>query len=206
MLGLTWKLILKFEIQDFGADEAQLLRWVRARAGAYDGVEVTTWRDTFHNGAAFCALIHSAEPNAIVYSPPSAAESSEVVQARMQHAFDVAEAIFAVPQLLSASEIVASHEAADEEAEMERELAGEMKMGSRLRHLGFDERSLITYVAKLRQALREHRVRERERTATLRAEFEEHAAALAAWIKMEVRRRLVLPRPPRHRRSTAPAA
>merc|ERR1719382_1242455 len=44
ILGLTWTLILRYEIHKFGADEAMLLRWVTARTQGYEGVAITNWR------------------------------------------------------------------------------------------------------------------------------------------------------------------
>ena len=41
VLGLTWTLILRYEIQKFGAEVDELLRWVKQVTKNYDGVNVT---------------------------------------------------------------------------------------------------------------------------------------------------------------------
>ena len=36
----------------------KLLKWVEKTPDGYDGVEVTTWNDTFCDGKAFSAVLH----------------------------------------------------------------------------------------------------------------------------------------------------
>ena len=62
VLGLTWTLILKYEIHQFGIDENMILKWVRLRVGE---IEVTSWGESFRDGLVFCALIQHHEPGAI---------------------------------------------------------------------------------------------------------------------------------------------
>ena len=90
ILGLTWSLILKFEIQNFGADEAQLLRWVRARVDHYDGVTIATWADSFLDGLAFTALMHQCDAASIDYVAPTP-EAPVNFQVQLESAFTVAE-------------------------------------------------------------------------------------------------------------------
>ena len=66
VLGLTWTLILRYEIHQFGGNETELLAWAKATANeetgnTYDG----NWSDAFRHGQAFCGLVASAEPEAI---------------------------------------------------------------------------------------------------------------------------------------------
>ena len=61
VLGLTWTLILKYEIHQFGIDENMILKWVRLRVG---DIEVTSWGESFRDGLVFCALIQHHAPGA----------------------------------------------------------------------------------------------------------------------------------------------
>ena len=122
ILGLTWTLILRYEIQKYGADENELLRWVRACTKEYKEVKITSWGDSFNDGLAFCALIHKHAPEELDY--PGLDKGAKLTN--LKKAFDVAEAIWSVPQLLDPAD-----------------LAGEQPT---------DDRSVITYVARLRQA------------------------------------------------------
>ena len=62
VLGLTWTLILKYEIHQFGIDENMILKWVRLRVG---DIEVTSWGESFRDGLVFCALIQHHAPGAV---------------------------------------------------------------------------------------------------------------------------------------------
>ena len=62
VLGLTWTLILKYEISKFGIDENMILKWVRLRVG---DIEVTSWGESFRDGLVFCALIQHHAPGAV---------------------------------------------------------------------------------------------------------------------------------------------
>ena len=149
ILGLTWTLILRYEIQKYGADENELLRWVRACTKGYKEVKITSWGDSFNDGLAFCALIHKHAPEELDY--PGLDKGAKLTN--LKKAFDVAEAIWSVPQLLDPAD-----------------LAGEQPT---------DDRSVITYVARLRQAFSDKELEMRRRLA---AEEEErlHAERLAA--------------------------
>ena len=58
VLGLTWTLILRYEIQKYGADELQLLRWVDSHLSAAPyGLGARSWSSGFNDGRAFAALI-----------------------------------------------------------------------------------------------------------------------------------------------------
>ena len=74
ILGLTWTLILRYEIHQFGRNEAELLSWARDAVGEY-GVDLSGgWSEGFSSGQAFCAIVHEAEPAAL---EPTAAEASD---------------------------------------------------------------------------------------------------------------------------------
>jgi len=170
LLGLTWTLILRYEIQKYGANEQELLRWVKTSTAGYSGVKISTWGDSFNDGLAFCALIHKHDPHALDYANLKPND----VHGNLELAFKVAEERFGVPRLLEPSELVGASPT--------------------------DDRSVITYVAKLRQAfgdkerelrrlaeeeekakLAAARAKQRAETDRLAAELQRDAAALRAW-------------------------
>ena len=56
VLGLTWTLILRYEIHRFGGNEAELLTWTKDLAETH-GVSVDGgWANGFSSGHAFCAI------------------------------------------------------------------------------------------------------------------------------------------------------
>lgn len=69
-------------------------------------------------------------------------------EVQLETAFDVAERTFGVPRLLAVEDLMSNME---EQAEEDVANSLALGMSSRLANLGFDERSVITYVAKLRQ-------------------------------------------------------
>jgi len=102
ILGLTWTLILRFEIHKYGADEQELLRWIKKSTAGYKGVNITTWGKSFRDGLAFCALINKHDPKALVYD---GLDPSDAL-ANLDKAFTVAEQTFGVPRLLEPTELV----------------------------------------------------------------------------------------------------
>jgi len=122
ILGLTWTLILRYEIQRFGVDDPELLRWVRASVQDY-GVKIPDWAEGFNDGNAFAALLSKYAPDALVYD----SVKNDTPVAKLRKAFDTAETVFAVPQLLEPEELATPGAS--------------------------DDKSIITYVAKLRQAV-----------------------------------------------------
>ena len=124
LLGLTWTLILRYEIQKYGDDEQELLRWVRDSTKGYSGVEITSWSDSFVSGLAFGALINKHEPSVLDYDSLSQGSSLS----NLESVFSAAEAKLGVPRLIEPAELADNPYA--------------------------DDRSVITYVAKLRQVRR----------------------------------------------------
>ena len=56
VLGLTWTLILRYEIHQFGGNESELLQWTKDLANDY-GIDVEGgWTQGFSDGHAFCAI------------------------------------------------------------------------------------------------------------------------------------------------------
>ena len=74
VLGLTWTLILRYEIQKYGAEVDELLRWVRLCTKNYEGVEVNNWKQSFNDRLAFCALINKHSPQVGAAPPGRGAE------------------------------------------------------------------------------------------------------------------------------------
>ena len=62
VLGLTWTLILRYEIQKFGAEVDELLRWVKLCTKNFEGVDVTNWHTSFNDGLALSAILNKHAP------------------------------------------------------------------------------------------------------------------------------------------------
>mmetsp|Transcript_27072 Transcript_27072/g.64442 ORF Transcript_27072/g.64442 Transcript_27072/m.64442 type:complete len:1509 (-) Transcript_27072:202-4728(-) len=158
ILGLTWTLILRYEIQKFGAEVDELLRWVKLCTKNFEGVDVTNWHTSFNDGLALSAILNKHSPESLNYDEIRALSPLD----RLNKAFDVAEKSFGVPKLLDPDEMVGVGKT--------------------------DDKSVIVYVAKLRQAFADQaddvkrRIAEEEaaRLATERAEARKATAALKA--------------------------
>mmetsp|Transcript_17065 Transcript_17065/g.47479 ORF Transcript_17065/g.47479 Transcript_17065/m.47479 type:complete len:1481 (-) Transcript_17065:749-5191(-) len=155
ILGLTWTLILRYEIQKYGASEQELLRWVKACTMGYDGVNITTWGESFNDGLAFCALLHKHDEKCLDYNKCKKADA----MGNLDKAFTTAEDRWEVPRLLEPEE-----------------LAGPDPT---------DEKSVITYVAKLRQAFLD---READMMRKLKEEEAARAAAARAARQAELKK------------------
>ena len=71
ILGLTWTLILRYEIQKFGAEVDELLRWVKLCTKNFEGVDVTHWHTSFNDGLALSAIINKHAPEVPPTPPPA---------------------------------------------------------------------------------------------------------------------------------------
>lgn len=65
ILGLTWLLILRFELSKFSADIQELLKWVKKRTHGYKDVHVESFTNGFQDGLALNALIHAHFPELV---------------------------------------------------------------------------------------------------------------------------------------------
>ena len=70
ILGLTWTLILRYEIQKFGAEVDELLRWVKLCTKNFEGVDVTNWHTSFNDGLALSAILNKHAPEVPLTPPP----------------------------------------------------------------------------------------------------------------------------------------
>ena len=104
VLGLTWTLILRYEIQRYGADEIELLQWVKEVTAGYEGVKITTWGESFSDGKAFAAVLNKFAPSALDYKEEATKKPVPCLTA----AFECAEKTFGVPQLLDPTDVAAS--------------------------------------------------------------------------------------------------
>ena len=102
VLGLTYQLIQRFEIHRYGADELELLRWVKQTTESYEGVEVTTWFESFNDGRILCALLDAFVPESLSYADVAALSPQQALTT----AFDVAHSALDVPHLLEATDLV----------------------------------------------------------------------------------------------------
>jgi hypothetical protein len=71
MLGLLWKILVKFQIDELPRDETalefseedssknSLLKWVKERLKNYKNIPITDFQSSFSDGMAFLGLIHS---------------------------------------------------------------------------------------------------------------------------------------------------
>lgn len=153
-LGMLWTIILRFAIAGLSEEgmsaKQGLLLWCQRKTEPYNNVEVKDFSASFHDGLAFCALIHRHRPvrwrrhrlsSSSSSSSPSSPSSlvarrwcsqdlipyeqltSEDPLANLNVAFDTALRHLGVPRILDAEDI----------ASMPRP----------------DERSVMTYVAQL---------------------------------------------------------
>ena len=102
VLGLTWTLILRYEIEKYGADEMELLRWVKKTTSGYDGVKITTWGESFCDGKAFSAICHAFDDKCLDYEKAKKEKPLKCLTT----AFDVADKTYGVPKLLEPADLV----------------------------------------------------------------------------------------------------
>lgn len=116
ILGLIWMIILRFQISEISAPDDEppppdgklknsreiLLLWCQRRTAGYPGVRIVDFTQSWRDGRAFNALIHSQRPDMFDFS--------QVVSTRdnldnLEHAFEHAERHFGIAKLLDAEDI-----------------------------------------------------------------------------------------------------
>ncbi len=105
-LGLIWSVIVFFMGEELSGGMGQnfldikhrILDWVNRCTENYPGVEVENFTDSFNDGKAFLALLHSADPESCQYQQFSTPEES------LRHAFELAEDLYGVSPILDAND------------------------------------------------------------------------------------------------------
>ncbi|XP_027197243.2 spectrin beta chain, non-erythrocytic 5 kst [Dermatophagoides pteronyssinus] len=112
ILGLLWTIILRFQIQDIeiqleentdkkhSAKEALLL-WCQRKTNGYPNAKVTDFTQSWRNGMAFNALIHSHRPELINYEQLDPKNSIE----NLNNAFKIAQENLAIQPLLDPEDV-----------------------------------------------------------------------------------------------------
>jgi hypothetical protein len=106
-MGLMWAIMMKFtkfddeDEQSLSAKDA-LLRWLQFHTKGYNHVDVTNLNKAFHNGLAFCALLHKFTPvGTIDFDALSPADSL----GNLRIAMVLAEKHFGIEQYVKPEEI-----------------------------------------------------------------------------------------------------
>lgn len=107
ILGYVWCIMSRF--MKFGDDDddeetdvqQSLLMWVQNTLKAYPNIKVTNFTKSWHNGMAFCALIHKFRPKLLDINSCSPTDS----KGNLQKAFDAAERYFNLEQYLTVDDI-----------------------------------------------------------------------------------------------------
>lgn len=123
ILGLLWRIILQYQLihakraaggtvnpgdenksiaQRTTDAKEQLLQWVKAKTAGYSGVNVTNFDTSFHDGLAFCALIHKYDPTLLDYN---SLDKNDVL-GNLEKAFQIAEEHLGIHQLIDAADMV----------------------------------------------------------------------------------------------------
>jgi len=82
--------------------EADLLSWIKNITGEYDGVNVTNFKDSFSDGLAFSAIIHSLDPTAIDFKSLDRTDA----KSNVANAISIAENRLGIPPIFSASDLL----------------------------------------------------------------------------------------------------
>lgn len=111
-MGLLWTIILRFQIQDIeiqveeetdkkhSAKEALML-WCQRKTNGYPHVKVTDFSQSWRNGMAFNALIHSYRPELIDYQSLDPKNSRQ----NLDSAFSVAKNYLGIEPLLDSEDV-----------------------------------------------------------------------------------------------------
>lgn len=115
ILGLIWMIILRFQISEILLPDDEppppdgklknsreiLLLWCQRRTAGYPGVRITDFTQSWRDGRAFNALVHSQRPEIFDFNRVNKHDNLD----NLEHAFDQAEKNFGIAQLLDAEDI-----------------------------------------------------------------------------------------------------
>lgn len=82
--------------------ENDLLEWSRKVTADYPNVDISNFRNSFNDGLAFSAIIHSIDPQAIDFKSLKPENKKE----NLVKAFEIAEKRFGIPQILNVDDIL----------------------------------------------------------------------------------------------------
>lgn len=106
ILGYVWVIMSRF--MKFGDDEDEssdiqqtLLMWVQNQLKGYPGIKVTNFGKSWHNGMAFCALIHKFRPKLLDIDSCSPTDP----KGNLKKAFEGAERFFGLEQYLTVDDV-----------------------------------------------------------------------------------------------------
>ena len=113
ILGLLWTIILRFQIQDIEIEledetdrkvhssKEALLLWCQRKTHGYPNVRIADFTQSWRNGMAFNALIHSQRPDLINYGALNPNAHLE----NLNSAFEIAQRHLAIQPLLDAEDV-----------------------------------------------------------------------------------------------------
>ncbi|XP_073722267.1 dystrophin isoform X1 [Misgurnus anguillicaudatus] len=112
ILGLIWSIIVHWQVKDVMKDvmadlqqtnsEKILLSWVRQSTKNYKDVNVVNFSNSWADGVAFNALIHSHRPDLFNWS---LVEQQDSAIERLDHAFKIAEKNLGIDRLLDPEDV-----------------------------------------------------------------------------------------------------
>nr|XP_005995015.2 PREDICTED: dystrophin isoform X4 [Latimeria chalumnae] len=115
-LGLIWSIILHWQVKDVMKDimadlqqtnsEKILLSWVRQSTRDYQQVNVVNFTNSWSDGLAFNALIHSHRPDLFDWSNVVKQQSAAE---RLDHAFSTAKQHLGIEKLLDPEDVAIAH-------------------------------------------------------------------------------------------------
>lgn len=111
ILGLVWMLVLRYDLHDVveaGSEEpakVALLRWCQTATTGHAGVDVRDFTRSWHDGLAFCALIHTHRPELVDFGSLGSGGEAAIALA-----FEVAEKQLGMPRLIDARDVLVADE------------------------------------------------------------------------------------------------
>ncbi|CAI4227612.1 unnamed protein product [Auanema sp. JU1783] len=157
-LGLIWTIILNFQVSEIlhGSDVSNardaLLQWARKVTAGYPRVDVKNFSSSWRDGLAFNAILHRYRPNLIDWNKIS--DPSVSNRERLENAFAEAEREFGVSRLLDPEDVDTDNP---------------------------DEKSIITYVSSLYEAL--PHLPELSRLLNVQDQYIEEAREWLEWVE-----------------------